>query len=220
MYLSKVEEGAVVAERRIVAVTAGLGTPSSSRMLSDQLGGAVQARLQELGHDAALTTYELREYAVDIANAMVSGYPAPKLEALLNEVSDADALIAVSPVFSASMSGLFKSFFDVMDKNALDGKPVLAGATGGSARHSMVLDFALRPLFAYLRARVAPTAVYAAPNDWGAGSAGVLDLDERVRRAGAELVALLGDAPAAKPRRAPSESLPFEELLAQIQPRS
>lgn len=188
-------------------------------MLADQLGAAAQDRLRELGHDAVVTTYELREYAVDIANAMVSGYAAPKLETLFNEVADADALIAVSPVFSASMSGLFKSFFDVMDKDALDGKPVLAGATGGSARHSMVLDFALRPLFAYLRARVAPTAVYAAPDDWGAGSDGVSALDDRVRRAAAELVALLGDAPVDRPSRSTGESLPFEQLLAQIQPR-
>ena len=208
-----------MAERRIVAVTAGLGVPSSSRMLADQMGQAVQAGLQGAGHRTVVTTYELREYAVDIATAMVSGYAAPKLESLLNEVADADALIAVSPVFSASMSGLFKSFFDVMDKNALDSKPVLAGATGGSARHSMVLDFALRPLFAYLRARVAPTAVYAAPDDWGAGRDGVAGLDERVRRAAAELVALLGDAPASRPRRESGESLPFEQLLAQIQPR-
>jgi len=219
MYLLEAKEGAVVAERRIVAVTAGLGVPSSSRMLADQLGAAAQGRLQELGHDAVLTTYELREYAVDIATAMVSGYAAPKLEALLNEVADADALIAVSPVFSASMSGLFKSFFDVMDKDALDAKPVLAGATGGSARHSMVLDFALRPLFAYLRARVTPTAVYAAPDDWGAGGDGVTALVDRVRRAAAELVALLGDAPASRPRRDSDESLPFEQLLAQVQHR-
>ncbi|MER2136091.1 MAG: FMN reductase [Arthrobacter sp.] len=208
-----------MAERRIVAVTAGLGVPSSSRMLADQLGTAAQVRLEELGHHAVLSIYELREYAVDIANAMVSGYAAPKLEALLNEVADADALIAVSPVFSASMSGLFKSFFDVMDKDALDAKPVLIGATGGSARHSMVLDFALRPLFAYLRARVAPTAVYAAPDDWGAGSGSISALDDRVQRAAADLVALLGDTPASRPRRDAGGSLPFEQLLAQIQPR-
>jgi len=188
-------------------------------MLADQLGAAAQERLRELGHESSVTTYELREYAVDIANAMVSGYAPPNLEALINEVIDADALIAVTPVFTASMSGLFKSFFDVIDKDALDGKPVMVGATGGSARHSMVLDFALRPMFSYLRARLAPTAVYAAPDDWGAGTDGTGSLDSRVRRAGVELVALLGDAPAPAPRQDPKESLPFEQLLAQIQGR-
>ena len=208
-----------MAERRIVALTAGLGTPSSSRMLADQLGAAARQKLQEQGVDASVTTYELREYAVDIATAMVSGYAPPTLEALINEVIDADALIAVTPVFTASMSGLFKSFLDVIDKDALDGKPVMVGATGGSARHSMVLDFALRPMFSYLRARITPTAVYAAPIDWGAGSDATGSLDSRVRRAGAELVALLGDAPAPTPRQDPNESLPFEQLLAQVQGR-
>ncbi len=82
-------------------------------------------------------------------------------------MTSADAVIAVTPVFSASYSGLFKSFFDVLDEDALDGKPVLIGATGGTARHSLVLEHALRPLFAYLRATVVPTAVFAATEDFG-----------------------------------------------------
>ncbi len=67
-------------------------------------------------------------------------------------MTGADGVIAVTPVFTASYSGLFKSFFDLIDPTALTGTPVLIGATGGTARHSLVLDHALRPLFAYLRA--------------------------------------------------------------------
>ncbi|WP_237687466.1 CE1759 family FMN reductase [Arthrobacter jiangjiafuii] len=226
------EEAAEMAQRRIVVITAGLGVPSSSRMLADQLGEAARAAFAAAGSDASVRTFELREYAVDIANNMVAGYAPPKLEALINEVVDADALVAVTPVFTASMSGLFKSFFDVIDNRALDGKPVILGATGGSARHSMVLDFAMRPMFSYLRARTTPTAVYAAPGDWGSGDAGAATLDSRVRRAAAELVALLGAQPVqpSQPpqlsgdrqlpaRPDPLASLPFEELLAQTQRR-
>ena len=82
-------------------------------------------------------------------------------------MSAADALIAVSPIFSGSYSGLFKTFFDVLEPETLAGKPVLIGATGGTARHSLALEHALRPLFSYLHAVVVPTAVYAAPEDWG-----------------------------------------------------
>jgi FMN reductase len=71
-------------------------------------------------------------------------------------------VIAVTPIFSASYSGLFKTFFDVLERGALAGKPVLIAATGGSERHSLALEHAVRPLFAYLRAVVVPTAVYAA----------------------------------------------------------
>jgi FMN reductase len=205
-----------MADRRIVVVSAGLGVPSSSRILADQLGAEAAAAFEAAGSSASVSTFELREYAVDIANNMVTGFAAPKLEALINEVIGADALVAVTPVFTASMSGLFKSFFDVIDNTALGGKPVILGATGGSSRHSMVLDFALRPMFSYLRARVTPTAVYAAPEDWGTGEAQTAPLDERVRRAAGELVALLGDqAPAA--RAGAAASLPFEQLLAQTQ---
>ncbi|MET4060737.1 FMN reductase [Arthrobacter sp. UYP6] len=208
-----------MADRRIVVVTAGLGVPSSSRMLADQLGEAARGSLEASGATVSVSTFELREYAVDIANNMVAGYAPPKLEALINEVVDADVLVAVTPVFTASMSGLFKSFFDVIDNTALDGKPVMLGATGGSSRHSMVLDFAMRPMFSYLRARVLPTAVYAAPEDWGAGGAGngqavTTSLDARVLRAASELGGFLEDArPEIRPD-APA-SLPFEQLLAQ-----
>jgi len=81
-------------------------------------------------------------------------------------VAAADAVIAVSPIFNASYSGLFKAFFDVLEPGALTGKPVLVAATGGSERHSLALEHAMRPLFAYLRAVVVPTAVYAASSDW------------------------------------------------------
>ena len=97
----------------------------------------------------------------------MTGFPSGRLSTLIDEVTDADALIAVSPIFSGSYSGLFKTFFDVLEPETLAGKPVLIGATGGTARHSLVLEHALRPLFTYLQAVVIPTGVYAAPEDWG-----------------------------------------------------
>jgi FMN reductase len=106
-------------------------------------------------------------------------------------VSGADAVIAVTPIFSASYSGLFKTFFDVLDRDALAGKPVLMGATAGTARHSLALEHALRPLFAYLRAVAVPTAVFAAAEDW-AGSAGVdRALADRIQRAAGEIADLV-----------------------------
>ena len=87
-------------------------------------------------------------------------------------MAEADAVIAVTPVFSAVYSGLFKMFFDVLEDGTLEGKPVLIAATAGTARHSLVLDFAMRPLFAYLRADVVPTGVFAASSDFGSGADG------------------------------------------------
>jgi FMN reductase len=173
---------------RLVAVSAGLSTPSSTRLLADRLAGATREELAADGHEAVVEVVELRELARQIADNLVTGFPPPQLAAAVEAVTRADGLITVTPVFTASYSGLFKSFFDLIAPDALTGMPVLVAATGGTARHSLVLDHALRPLFAYLRAATLPTAVYAASEDWGsAGDDWTEGLPARIRRAAGEL---------------------------------
>lgn len=201
--------------RRITVLSAGLGVPSSSRLLADQLAASAVQQLRAAGYDVRLDVVELRDLAVDIANNFVTGYAAPRLAEVIAGVEASDGIIAVTPVFSASYSGLFKSFIDVLDPKSLDGKAVLLGATGGTDRHQMVLDYALRPLFTYLRTRTAATGVFAGPQDWGNNDGGASPLSDRVTRAAGELARLLeGPQPGRKP--APLESLPFEQLLAGI----
>ena len=202
--------------RRITVISAGLGVPSSSRLLADQLAAAAERQLAAAGYAVDIEVVELRDLAVDIANNFVTGYAAPRLAEVIAGVEASDGLIAVSPVFSASYSGLFKSFMDVLDPKALEGKAVLLGATAGTDRHQMVLDFAMRPLFTYLRTRIAATAVFAGPQDWGSSDLdGGSPLSVRVDRAAGEFVGLLRDSgPQQKP--AALESLPFEQLLAGI----
>ncbi|MER6398407.1 FMN reductase [Kitasatospora sp. NPDC059973] len=181
---------------RLVAVSAGLSTPSSTRLLADRLAESVRDELAVQGRAVSSEVVELRELAGDVANHLLTGFPAPRLAAAIDAVTGADGLIVVTPVFTASYSGLFKSFFDVIAPDALAGTPVLIAATGGTARHSLVLEHAVRPLFAYLRATVVPTAVYAASADWGSGGDQYADgLPARIRRAGGELAALLADRP-------------------------
>ncbi|WP_030761514.1 CE1759 family FMN reductase [Streptomyces sp. NRRL F-2664] len=177
---------------KIVVVSAGLSSPSSTRLLADRLAAATLEHV-----DAETEVLELRDLATEIAQHFVTGFPSARLAAALDAVAAADGLIAVTPVFAASYSGLFKSFFDVIDKDALTGKPVLLGATGGTARHSLVTEHALRPLFTYLRALVLPTAVYAASEDWGQEG-----LAQRIARAGGELARFT--APAAAAAAAPA----------------
>jgi FMN reductase len=161
---------------RLVVVSAGLSTPSSTRLLAD--------RLAEASGMADVRFIELRDLAHEITDNLLTGFAPARLQDALDAVAGADALIAVTPVFTGSYSGLFKSFFDVVDKDALVDKPVLIAATGGTARHSLALEHALRPMFAYLRAVVVPTAVYAATDDWADEGA----LRSRIDRAAAELV--------------------------------
>ena len=200
---------------KLVVVSAGLGVPSSTRLLADRLAAATVERVPS---GAEVRVIEVRDLAVAIAHNLTSGFPGPALADALDAVTEADGLVVVTPVFSASYSGLFKSFFDVLgarDRDALAGKPVLIAATGGSARHSLVLDHALRPLFASLRAVVVPTGVYAASEDWGAEG-----LPDRIERAAAELAALLpATLPAPRREREEPEAfevVPFEERLAAL----
>jgi FMN reductase len=203
----------MVETRRITVLSAGLGVPSSSRLLADQLAAAAEHELTDAGYQVTVDVVELRDLAVDIANNFVTGYAAPRLADVIAGVEASDGIIAVSPVFSASYSGLFKSFIDVLDPKSLDGKAVLLGATGGTDRHQMVLDYAMRPLFSYLRTRTTATAVFAGPQDWG-NTDGASPLSDRVQRAASEFAVLLkGAQPGRKPA---AESLPFEQLLAGI----
>ncbi len=153
--------------RSLVVVSAGLRQPSSTRLLADRLAQASDEQLQLRGEQSRVAHVELRDLGHDMVNQMITGYPSEALEEAQNQVTRADGLIAVTPTFTGSYNGLFKMFFDVLDNTALVDKPVLIAATGGTARHSLVLEHALRPLFSYLHAAVVPTTVFAAPEDWG-----------------------------------------------------
>ncbi|NUW45476.1 FMN reductase [Nonomuraea rhodomycinica] len=224
---------------KLVAVSAGLSEPSSTRLLADRLLEATRRHLEtDDGQEPVeVRVVELRDLAVDVANAFVTGFPGARLRAAIEAVTAADGLVAVTPVFTASYSGLFKSFFDVVEPDALAGKPVLIAATGGTARHSLALEHAMRPLFAYLRAVVAPTAVYAASEDWGGGRDAFTDgLGERIGRAAGELAALVSGRPRQATDKAGDkagdkaadkavgavgeveEVVPFEQQLAALRP--
>ncbi|WP_432478021.1 FMN reductase [Nocardioides sp. GXQ0305] len=207
--------------RQLVVLSAGLSEPSSTRLLADQLADAVRAQVSARGEDVAVEVVELRELAHDLATATTSGgVPTPRLARAHDLVSASDGMIAVSPVFTASYSGLFKMFVDTLDPDAVNGMPVLVGATAGTPRHSLVLEHAMRPLFSHLRAVVVPTGVFAATEDFGDAR-----LEERIQRAASELAAALvggdrvagfGPDLAARQRRSGTdlpEPPPFESLL-------
>ncbi|MGH3501719.1 MAG: CE1759 family FMN reductase [Nocardioidaceae bacterium] len=184
-------EESVMGSRRLAVVSSGVRQPSSTRMLADRLAAAAQLALTHEGFDVTTDVIELRDHADDLTNNVLTGFPNEKLRRLTDSVVRADGLIAVTPIFTASYSGLFKMFFDVLDADSLIDKPVLVAATGGSERHSLALDHALRPLFTYLRAVVVPTGVYAATSDWGAAGADGKALGQRIDRAAGELATLV-----------------------------
>jgi FMN reductase len=144
----------------------------------------------------------------------LTNVPSPRLEAAVESVLAADGLIAVTPIFNGSYSGIFKLFFDALDRDALHGMPVLIGATAGTPRHSLALDHAMRPMFAYLNALVVPTAVFAATEDWGRvdlpADAGLAD---RIARAGSDLAGAMATRDRTVRRDEFADPIPFDELL-------
>jgi FMN reductase len=200
--------------RSLVVVSAGLSQPSTTRLLADRLSAAVDRHLRDAGIEPHIQVIELRDHAMDLTNNLLTGFPSPRLQAAIDGVLGADGLIAVTPIFSASYSGLFKTFFDVLERDGLAGKPVLIAATGGTPRHSLAIEHAVRPLFGYLNAAVVATGVYAAAQDWGGGGlAADGNLVDRIDRAARELAAAMVAHPpvaSADPFETP---VPFEQLL-------
>lgn len=199
--------------RSIAVVSAGLSQPSSTSLLANRLASAASDTLTARGVDVEVTTIELRPHAHDLTDNLLTYFASEKLQAAKDAVAGADGLIAVTPIFSASFNGLFKTFFDLLDDGALTGTPALLGATAGTARHSLALEHSVRPLFSYLRALTTPTAVFAASEDWGNGGAIDRGLSARIERASAEFATLTSDRQPATTVDPFTTPTPFEQLL-------
>jgi len=170
----------------LAVVSAGVSDPSSTQLLADRIAQTTVDTLRASGTPATVSVIDLGPIAVDIARSLVSGFPSEAVQEAIDRLAKADAIIAATPVYKAGISGLFKSFADLVDNDLLIAKPVILAATGGTARHAMVVDEQLRPLFAFLRAIPTPTSLYAAPEDWGSS-----DLGKRIARAATELALLV-----------------------------
>jgi len=171
---------------RLVVVSAGTSDPSSTRLLAGRTADRVKALAGRHGHAVTVSVIELREIAADISTALVSQLVTPRLRQAITVLGEADGIIAAAPVYKAGPSGLFTSFFHVLDNDLLIARPVVLAATAGTARHALVADEAMRPMFAYLRTMTAPTSLFAAPEDWSDPA-----LNTRIDRAARELVLLM-----------------------------
>ncbi|MPM42964.1 FMN reductase (NADPH) [bioreactor metagenome] len=145
---------------RTVVVNGSLGRPSRTRTLLDVVSERLADKLP-----LSVENIDLVDLVPDIGTALSKDGLSPKGLAALQAIEEADFLIVGSPVFRASLPGLLKHLFDLVELNALRGKPVLLAATGGSPRHSLVLDHQLRPLFGFFSALTLPIGVYSTPED-------------------------------------------------------
>jgi FMN reductase len=170
----------------IVVINAGISAPSTTRLLTDRITQRTVDILRDAGTQAEISMIDLAPIASEIGRSLVAGFPGEDVQAAIEVLAAADAIIAGTPVYKAGISGLFKSFVDLIDNDLLIAKPVILAGTGGTGRHAMVVDEQLRSLFAFFRAISVPTSLYAAPEDWGSS-----ELGKRITRAATELALLL-----------------------------
>ena len=180
---------------RVAVVTAGTSDPSSTRLLADRVAQRVEAIAARHGHAVITSVIELREIATDVTTALTSQLITPRLQQAIDALAAANGVIAATPVYKAAASALFTSFIHVLDNDLLIAKPVVLAATAGTARHALVADQEMRPLFAFLRAMTVPTSLFAAPEDWSDPA-----LANRIDRAAVELVLLMESGFARKVR--------------------
>jgi FMN reductase len=192
---------------RLVVVSGGTSDPSSSRMLADRAAARVLALVQARGAQGkggaegegagrvTVSVIELRDIAAEVTTALTAQLIGPRLQAAIDSLAAADGIVVSAPVYKAGISGLVTSFFHVLDNDLLIGKPAILAATAGTARHALVVDDQMRPLFAYLRALPVPTSLFAAPEDWSDPALGA-----RIDRAATELLLLMESGFARKVR--------------------
>jgi len=170
----------------LAIISAGTSDPSSTRLLADRIADRASELAACHGRTVTPNVIELREISADISTALVSQLIVPRLQTAITALGEADGIIASTPVYKAGPSGLFTSFFDVLDDDLIIAKPVVLAATAGTARHALVVDAQMRSMFAYLRAMTIPTSLFAAPEDWSDPA-----LNKRIDRAAVELVLLM-----------------------------
>lgn len=162
---------------RVVAVCGSLQVPSKSRGLLDAIVDELGTKLEVEANVISLT-----DLAPTLAGVVSRSKADPQLEAALQEIEAAELLIVVSPVYRAAFSGLFKHLFDLVDQRALEGTPVLLAATGGSERHSLILEHHLRPLFSFFQAVTLPLGVYGVESEFVDYRVASQALQDRVER--------------------------------------
>lgn len=181
---AKAETG--IRQYHLTVVNAGISDPSSTLRLAEEIAQKTTEYMARHGKEVTVNTVTLKDYAEDIADASVTFRPSEKLKAVIRSVSESDGLIAASPIYKASYSGLFKEFWDVVEQDAIFNMPVVLAATGGSDRHALVPDVVMRGLFAFFRAVPAATSLMATKEDFDTP-----ELNNREARAASELGALM-----------------------------
>jgi FMN reductase len=177
---------------KVTLVVGNTSERSRTRVLAQSLADALsQAHARASDHPLQLQCLELWRLAPHIGVAAQPGALPPAGAEAVRAIEQADLVVAVTPVYKGSYTGLFKHLFDLVGPDALVDTPVLLAANGGSDRHALVVDHQLRPLFGFFRALTVPSAVYASEADFDGYTLRSAALQARVDEAAGQAARLL-----------------------------
>jgi len=174
-------------QHKVVAIVGSTSAVSRTKALAEAIVETLATRVP-----VAVEYLELRTLAPQIGTAFDKSGLGPQALAALKAIEGADLIVAATPVYKASYSGLFKHLIDFIAPDALVGRPVLLAATGGSDRHALVVDQSLRSLFSFFRAQTVPSAVYASEGDFDGYTVRSEPLKARILEAARQAERLLG----------------------------
>jgi FMN reductase len=168
---------------KVVVVSGNLGLPSKTLALAGQIVEAIkqQACIEVI-------THSLADLAPVFGLARHPGELSDIGKAVLDSIGSADILVAVTPVYKGSYTGLFKHLFDFLDVKALIEVPVILGATGGGEKHALIIEHQLRPLFGFFGAQTVPSGIYATEQNYDGSRFSDAIVNERIHAAARQAV--------------------------------
>lgn len=170
------------------------GSPSATSRTSRWLAN-IGARLEQARLD--VETLQVRDLPAEAL--LHADFKHPQIVAALQQVENADAIVIATPVYKAAYSGILKAFIDLWPQFGLRGKVVLPLANGGSPAHTLILDYALRPVLASLAPRQILESIYAIEQQlvWSDEIGLTLDpaIEQRVQDGISNLIELLPPSP-------------------------
>jgi FMN reductase len=171
-----------MANPTIVGLSGNLLRPSKTRSL-------VASVVSRISHQYGLPSevFDLVDFGDSLGAARSEkDLDAPSTQ-IVEKILAADILVVGTPTYKGSYSGLFKHLIDLLDPLALQGKPILLTATGGSDRHALIIEHQLRPLFGFFMAHTLPTGVFAVDRDFLDGEIANAHLNARITQAVSEV---------------------------------
>lgn len=171
---------------RVVVFSGNMHRPSRSRALGERLAEGLRSAMP-----VDVEVLDLVDAGPGLGAAFTRDALDDAARHLVESIESADGLIAVTPVYKGSFTGLFKHALDFVEPLALAEKPVLIASVGGGHRHALIVEHQLRPLFGSFSALTVPTAVYASEHEIVDGAISDPALEARIEQAARQMAVLL-----------------------------